>query len=144
MIINSKNYFRNHTNFKMTRNLTTSLALTSYYFPNEIKIRILDRFLFVEAETKNGLKGVNYSTHKFKSCRKLQHNIDIDSLKAFYQDNTIRFATLDDKLEDEIEIVIDKRRAWKPKPAQPPKFDPKNQENYERFMAALKQIGMIN
>lgn len=128
----------------MTRNLTTSLDLTSYYFHDEIKIRILDRFLFVEAETKSGLKGVNYSTQRFKSCRKLRQNIDIDKLKAFYKDNTLRFAMLDNKLEDETEIVIDKRRAWKPKPAPVPKFDPKKQENYQRFMAALKEIGMIN
>jgi len=129
---------------KMTRNLTTSLELTSYYIDHEIKIRILDRFLFVEAETKSGLKGVNYSTHKFKSCRKIRQNIDIDKLKAFYRENTIRFAMLDNMSDDEIELVIDKRRAWKPKPAPVPKFDPKKQQNYERFMAALKEIGMIN
>jgi len=128
----------------MTRNLTTSLELTSYYFADEIKIRILDRFLFVEAETKSGLKGVNYSTHKFKSCRKLRPNTQIDKLKAFYRDNTIRFTLLDNKLEEETEILIEKLRAWKPKPTPLPKFDPKKQENYQRFMAALKEIGMIN
>jgi len=109
----------------MSCQLCTSLDLASFYCHDDIKIRILDRFLFMEAETKTGVKGANYSTHKFKSCRKLRHDIDTDRLKAFYRENTIRFTTLDDKQEEEIEIVIDKRRAWKPKPAPPPKFYPK-------------------
>jgi len=128
---------------KMTRQLSTSLDLASFYCHEDIKIRILDRFLFMEAETKTGLKGVNYSTHKFKSCRKLRQNIEIDRLRAFYRENSVRFTMLDDKQVDEIEIVIDKRRAWKPKPAPVPKFDPKKQQNYERYLAALRETGMI-
>lgn len=127
----------------MARTIDTSLHLFSHYFPAEVKIRVLDEFLFIEAETKEGIKGVNFTTHKFKSCRKLRKNIDIDKLKAFYSPNSIRITSTGTRSYDEMEIIIDKRQARRMKQAPYPKFDPKKQETYEKFVHALKEIGMI-
>jgi len=69
--------------------------------------------------------------------------VDIEKLKAFYDGHFVRFTINDNKQPNETELVIDKRRARKPKPIPVQAFDKKKQENYERFMAALKEIHMI-
>jgi len=127
----------------MTRQFSTSVDLCSCYDENEVKIRILDQFLFIEAEQKRGLKGVNFTSSNYKSCRRLRKTVDIENLKAFYDGHFVRFTINDNKQSDETELVIDKRRARRPKPAPAPVYDRKKQENYERFMAALKEIHMI-
>ena len=110
-----------------------------YFFPEDVKIRILDHFLFIEAERKTGVKGVNLTSHKFKSCIKLRKNVGASKVRAFYHRNMLRITTKDVNLTREIELTVDKRQARKPPPApEPPKFDRKTQENYERFVQALK------
>ena len=126
----------------MERHIDTSLDLCSYYFAEDLKIRILDNFLIVEAERKRGIKGVNLTVHKFKTCIKMRKNVDIDKIKAFFVHNMLRITTTGAEWANETEIIIDKRQARKPKHA-PPKFDRKKQENYDRFMIALREIGMI-
>jgi len=104
---------------------------------------MLDQFLFIEAEQKRGLKGVNFTTHNYKSCRKLRKTMDIENLKAFYDSHFVRFTINDNKQSDETELVIDKRRVRRPTHVPVPAFDKKKQENYERFISALKEIHMI-
>lgn len=127
----------------MSRQFATSVELTSYYDVEHVKIYIIDRFLFVEAEKKQGLKGVNYTTHRYKHCRRLRRSLEIDKLKAFYADNYLRFTINQDKKPHETELPIDKRKAWKPKPPPPPVVDKSLEGNYDRFMFALREIGMI-
>jgi len=127
----------------MSRQFTTSVDLSSCYDVEHVKIYIIDRFLFVEAEKKHGLKGVNYTTHRYKNCRRLRRSLEIDNLKAFYIDNNLRFTIKNDKQPHETELPIDKRKAWKPKPPAAPVVDKSLEGNYDRFMLALRQIGMI-
>jgi len=64
-------------------------------------------------------------------------------LKAFYDGKFLRLTVNDDETEDEIELIIDKRLAMKKKPPAVPVVDIMQKGNYERFMDALKEIGMI-
>jgi len=49
----------------MNRKFSTLIVLSCTFDFSEIKIRIVDRFLFDEAERRYGLKGVNYTTTKY-------------------------------------------------------------------------------
>lgn len=41
-----------------------------YFDTNDFHAKVIEDFLFIEAEVKHGTKGVNYTTFKFKTCRK--------------------------------------------------------------------------
>jgi len=128
----------------MNRKFSTSNVLSHTFEYKEIKIRIVDRFLFVEADQRYGLKGVNYFTKKYKHCIRLRRSIGIDKLKAFYDGKILRVTVNEDQIEDENELLIDKRLAMKKKKAPiVPVVDRMLEGNYERFMVALKEIGMI-
>ena len=124
----------------MAGTVDTSICLAGYYFPEDIKIKVIHRYFFIEACHVEGVKGVNYTKHKFKTCRKLPQNIDVSNLKAFYSKSFIRI-TFSQQNVDEIELVIDKTAAkirQKPKPV-----EHENGNNFNNFMKALKDIHMI-
>jgi hypothetical protein len=62
----------------MATTFQTSFCLSEYYFPRDIQIRIVHKFLIVEACRIEGIKGINYSKYKFKTCKKLPQNLDIE------------------------------------------------------------------
>jgi len=123
--------------------MDTTIDLFPYFNLGDVKIYIIDRFLFVEIEQKIGLKGHNFTTFKYKHCRRLLRSVDIVRLKAFQDGKLVRFTVNDGKQADEIELTIDKARAWKKQPEKPAKFYVTIQEKYERFIIALKEINML-
>ncbi len=126
----------------MSRSLDTSFFLPSEIFsPEHVKIRILGHFLIVEAEMSYGMKGVNLTKHNFKSCLKLRKNVDVPKIRAFLNDSVLRVTTFSD-IRHQNELLIDKRQAYVDRrPA--PKFPSEHPGNYERFVEALKAVGMI-
>jgi len=68
----------------MSPKFVTFMTLSNTFEIKDIKIRIVDRFLFVEAERSFGEKGNNLSKWKYKHCIHLRKSVDIDKLKAFY------------------------------------------------------------
>jgi hypothetical protein len=127
----------------MARTIETTIFLTSRFSMEDIHMKIIDRFLFVEAEQKYGIKGINFTTWKFKACRKLPNNIDTSLIRAIFSTNVIRVTTDPDYnlLPSETELSIDKRQARKKKAEKPTSTD--DPKNYERFLEALKSIGML-
>jgi len=122
--------------------IDVSFCLGYFYKTSEIKIRIIEKFIFIEAESSCGVNGGNFSTYKYKTCYKLDKTIDITTIKAYHSFNIVRISNAADAQNDETELCIDKRQAYiKPPEPWKPHFD--EQANYERFLVALKSIGML-
>jgi Hsp20/alpha crystallin family len=124
--------------------VSTAVDLAPAFIAADIRIKILDQFLFIEAERKSGIKGVNYTTWKFKVCRKLPKTIDPQSLRAFVSNGTIKISTnpFYTLTPEEMEIEIDKRQARRRKANV--KLAPSAQPRiYERFLDALKFTGIV-
>jgi len=58
---------------------------------HEIKIRIVDNFIFVEAVREEGEKGVNFSRIMFKKCIKTDNNTILKDLMAVYKNGVVIF-----------------------------------------------------
>lgn len=95
---------------KMARKLETTVCIADPFLPENIKIWMLDKFLFIEATKIEGLKGVNYKKHYFKMCLRVAPKTDVKNLKAFYSKKMIRFG-YEMEMTGEAELIIDKSRA---------------------------------
>lgn len=94
----------------MARKLETSVWIANPFLTENIKIWMLDKFMFIEASKIEGLKGVNYKKHYFKMCLSVAPKTDVKNLKAFYSKNMIRFG-YGMEMTGEAELSIDKSRA---------------------------------
>lgn len=121
--------------------IEASVCLHSTFLPEDISVRIVHRFLFIEARKKEGVKGVNLATFTFKKCIKLSKNTDLDEIMAYYCQNMVRIGT-SEKTETEIIIPIDKSlaRNLEPKRWIPVSKKPRMENAEEAFYNALAVI----
>lgn len=117
--------------------IDTTVMIMGHYFPEDVKIRIIGRCLRIDAKKEYGVKGVNYTCHKFERSIKLSKYINIDNLRCFFLLDMIRIISARIELQG-TELIVDKRRAKKYK-ALAPKIDKKLQKNYEHFITGLKR-----
>ena len=125
----------------MSDKMQPPINLQGNFLAENIQIKIIHRFLIIEACRIDGVKGVNYSKYRFKTCLKLRNHTDMISLKAFYSGNMVRFG-VDKITEDEVEISIDKRMARKKKPIKQIS-EMTGSVNIDQFLQALRAVDMI-
>lgn len=124
-------------NHKMAKPDEFNISFSIYITTEQIKVRIIDKFLFVEATSTEGKKGVDFTKMTFKTCKKLSPATDTQRIRAFYDGETIKIGV---KRYRGIEILIDKRQARRPAKKKP-FFTPKNNTNYNDFVKAMHVMG---
>lgn len=115
----------------------------SFSFKAEsVSVKIVDKFLFIEASESNGVKGVDCTKRFFKTCKKVDLTVPPEALKAFYRNGKIRIVDNPERKRGETQIVINIINA-KPHAK---KFEPitrKDCVTYDELMDGLRQMGMI-
>jgi hypothetical protein len=108
--------------------------------PSSVSVKIIHDLLFIEACEVYGIKGVDYTKHFFKTCKKVEYANSVP-IKAFYKRGKIRIVTQHEKKRGETEILINITRA-KTKIAE--KFlGSKSSITCEEFRESLRKMGMI-
>lgn len=120
--------------------MNQSLFLSAKFDPTEISIKIIDKFLFIEACHTLGIKGKNLQKFLFKTCIELPLITDINHLNVFYSgDNCLRISVGAANF-DEVCLPIDKSQARKVYPQTELAFYKRN--TMEEIAEAFRLVGM--
>jgi hypothetical protein len=110
------------------------------YRPESVTVKIIDKFLFIEALEFHGIKGIDCTKRFFKTCKKVDY-ANPTTLKAYYKRGKIRLNCESVKKRGETEITINVTNA-KSKSAET-FIEFKSRVTFEEFRESLKLMGMI-
>lgn len=116
-----------------------SIDMSVIYPPSEIRVYIIDKFLFIEACHSKGVKGKNLQKFMFKTCVEMPLITDINRIRVFYSKNSVRISVGVANAE-EICLPIDKSQARKVHPQTELAFYKRNTN--EEIMEAFRLVGM--
>jgi hypothetical protein len=119
-----------------------SVCLSTKFTPSEITIKIIDKFLFIEAVKTHGVKGKNFVKHSFKTCIELPPNSNVKDLRAFYNQPYIRVG-IGELIDGEVILPIDKLLSTNSS-IKPQTYLKYRRNTPEEFEGALRLAGMID